>query len=128
MAIMSLLPHVLPTLRSALTGKHDTLVRRAPGWQGALRIHLTRLSTEGLGPGMVKCVVQSRLGIARTHLPSPYTAHSAMVACNGASLTPVPEILRGRPVLARSLAGLRQSKLPAVVPFACCMSPGGDAA
>ena len=36
--------------RAALTGKHDTLVRRAPGWQGALRIHLTRLSTEGLGP------------------------------------------------------------------------------
>ena len=36
---------------AALTGKHDTLVRRAPGWQGALRIHLlTRLSTEGLGP------------------------------------------------------------------------------
>ena len=30
--------------RAALTGKHDTLVRRAPGWQGA------RLSTEGLGP------------------------------------------------------------------------------
>ena len=46
---------------AALTGKHDTLVRRAPGWQGApdgqqakklvvtrqpgaLRIHLTRLS------------------------------------------------------------------------------------
>ena len=105
---MSLLPHVLPTLRSALTGKHDTLVRRAPG--------------------MVKCVVQCGLGIARTHLPSRYSAHSAMVACNGASLTPVPEILRGRPVLARSLAGLRQSKLPAVVPFACCMSPGGDAA
>ena len=26
------------------------LVRRAPGWQGALHIHLTRLSTEGLGP------------------------------------------------------------------------------
>ena len=22
-------------LRAALTGKHDTLVRRAPGWQGA---------------------------------------------------------------------------------------------
>jgi len=43
--------------RAALTGKHDTLVRRAPGWpsgvpcqSGALRIHLTRLSTEGLGP------------------------------------------------------------------------------
>ena len=43
--------------RAALTGKHDTLVRRAPGWPsgapcqpGALRIHLTHLSTEGLGP------------------------------------------------------------------------------
>ena len=43
--------------RAAFTGKHDTLVCRAPGWQGApdgqqgaLRIHLTRLSTEGLGP------------------------------------------------------------------------------
>jgi len=50
--------------RAALTGKHDTLVRRAPGWQGApdgqqakklvvtkcLFYHLTRLSTEGLGP------------------------------------------------------------------------------
>ena len=23
------------TTRAALTGKHDTLVRRAPGWQGA---------------------------------------------------------------------------------------------
>jgi len=22
-------------IRAALTGKHDTLVRRAPGWQGA---------------------------------------------------------------------------------------------
>ena len=37
-------------LRAALTGKHDTLVRRAPCQPGALRIHLTRLSTEGLGP------------------------------------------------------------------------------
>jgi len=37
-------------IRAALTGKHDTLVRRAPGWQGALRIHLTHLSTERLGP------------------------------------------------------------------------------
>ena len=25
----------LTTNRAALTGKHDTLVRRAPGWQGA---------------------------------------------------------------------------------------------
>ena len=41
---------LLSQIRAALTGKHDTLVRRAPGWQGALRIHLTRLSTEGLGP------------------------------------------------------------------------------
>jgi len=24
-----------PDFRAALTGKHDTLVRRAPGWQGA---------------------------------------------------------------------------------------------
>ena len=39
----------LAMYRAALTGKHDTLVRRAPGWQGALRIHLTRLSTDGLG-------------------------------------------------------------------------------
>ena len=38
------------TFRAALTGKHDTLVRRAPCQPGALRIHLTRLSTEGLGP------------------------------------------------------------------------------
>ena len=38
------------TVRAALTGKHDTLVRRAPCQLGALRIHLTRLSTEGLGP------------------------------------------------------------------------------
>ena len=77
------LPLLSARLRAALTGKHDTLVRRAPGWQGApdgqqakkivvtkcsfyckinilqrpnpcqpgaLRIHLTRLSTEGLGP------------------------------------------------------------------------------
>jgi len=52
--------------RAALTGKHDTLVRRDPAGKGpptasrqkkisccqpgALRIHLTRLSTEGLGP------------------------------------------------------------------------------
>ena len=36
--------------RAALTGKHDTLARRAPCQLGALRIHLTRLSTEGLGP------------------------------------------------------------------------------
>ena len=48
--------------RAALTGKHDTLVRRAPGWPAgkklvvtkclfySIRIHLTRLSTEGLGP------------------------------------------------------------------------------
>ena len=36
--------------RAALTGKHDTLVRRAPCQPGALPIHLTRLSTEGLGP------------------------------------------------------------------------------
>jgi len=35
---------------AALTGKHDTLVRRAPCQLGALRIHLTRLSAEGLGP------------------------------------------------------------------------------
>ena len=41
---------VTKLIRAALTGKHDTLVRRAPGWQGAQRIHLTRLSTEGLGP------------------------------------------------------------------------------
>ena len=38
------------TVRAALTGKHDTLVRRAPCQPGALRIHLTRLSTDGLGP------------------------------------------------------------------------------
>jgi len=36
--------------RAALTGKHDMLVRRAPCQPGALRIHLTSLSTEGLGP------------------------------------------------------------------------------
>jgi len=36
--------------RAALTAKHDTLVRRAPCQSGALRIHLTRLSIEGLGP------------------------------------------------------------------------------
>jgi len=36
--------------RAALTGKYDTLVRRAPCQPGAIRIHLTRLSTEGLGP------------------------------------------------------------------------------
>jgi len=36
--------------RAALTGKHDTLVRRAPCQPGVLRIHLTRLSTQGLGP------------------------------------------------------------------------------
>jgi len=27
--------HFLLVCRAALTGKHDTLVRRAPGWQGA---------------------------------------------------------------------------------------------
>ena len=37
-------------VRAVLTGKHDTLVRRAPCQPAALRIHLTRLSTEGLGP------------------------------------------------------------------------------
>ena len=42
-----------PDNRAALTGKHDTLVRRAPCQPGTLLevgIHLTRLSTEGLGP------------------------------------------------------------------------------
>jgi len=29
--------------RAALTGKHDTLVRRAPGWQGALRTSVSCL-------------------------------------------------------------------------------------
>ena len=41
---------LLSQTRAALTGKHDTLVRRAPCQPGALRIHLTRLSTEGMGP------------------------------------------------------------------------------
>ena len=27
--------HITVFCRAALTGKHDTLVRRAPGWQGA---------------------------------------------------------------------------------------------
>jgi len=30
-------------LRAALTGKHDTLLRRAPGWQGALRTSVSCL-------------------------------------------------------------------------------------
>ena len=41
------------------------LVRRAPGWQGALRIHLTRLSTEGLGPQHGKvCRAHQMLNVA----------------------------------------------------------------
>jgi len=47
-------------------------VRRAPGWQGALRIHLTRLSTEGLGPrhGEVRRAHQM-LNAALLFFPSP---------------------------------------------------------
>jgi len=33
--MLSLLLLLLLLARAALTGKHDTLVRRAPGWQGA---------------------------------------------------------------------------------------------
>jgi len=77
--------------RAAFTGKHDTLVCRAPGWQGApdgqqgaLRIHLTRLSTEGLGPrhGEVRRAHQMLnaalclsavllLGLSPFHFPNP---------------------------------------------------------
>jgi len=59
--------------RAALTGKHDTLVRRAPGWQGApdgqqaKKIHpkstasiLPVYQQRDWGPGMVKCVGPTR--------------------------------------------------------------------
>ena len=59
-----MLSRLYETVRAALIGKHDTLVlvhfvttnffacwpSGAPCQPGALRIHLTRLSTEGLGP------------------------------------------------------------------------------
>jgi len=40
------------TLRAALTGKHDTLVRRAPGWQGAPDHWRRQGGLRGLGPPM----------------------------------------------------------------------------
>jgi len=54
--------------RAALTGKHDTLVRRATGWQGApdgqqakkLVSILPVYQQMDWGPGMVKCVGPTR--------------------------------------------------------------------
>jgi len=47
--------------RAALTGKHDTLVRRAPGWQGAPYASILPVCQQrDWGPGMVKCVGPTR--------------------------------------------------------------------
>ena len=63
-------------IKAALTGKQDTLVRRAPGWQGALRIHLTRLSTEGLGPRHGKVRRAHQMLNAALVRPNVYSAGS----------------------------------------------------
>ena len=67
--------------KAALTGKHDTLVRRAPCQPGALRIHLTRLSTEGLGPryGEVRRAHQMLNVALRVHRPIWRSARSTDV-------------------------------------------------